>query len=136
MLFASLASANAGTTTSVLFGNLLAISRDQLLVYGLFTAAVVLTLALIARPLVFASVDPAVAEEPDDLLLVAQVEVGQRLVEQQQFGVVDDRLGDGDPLLLAAGELGHPAVGVVERARVDDALRRVCLLYTSPSPRD
>jgi len=62
VLFASLASANAGTTTSVLFGNLLAISRDQLLVYGLFTAAVVLTLALIARPLVFASVDPAVAE--------------------------------------------------------------------------
>ncbi len=62
VLFASLASANAGTTTSVLFGNLLAISEDQLLVYGLFTAAVVVTLALIARPLVFASVDPAVAE--------------------------------------------------------------------------
>jgi zinc/manganese transport system permease protein len=62
VLFASLASANAGTTTSVLFGNLLAISRDQLLVYGAFTAAVVLTLALIARPLVFASVDPDVAE--------------------------------------------------------------------------
>jgi zinc/manganese transport system permease protein len=62
VLFASLASANAGTTTSVLFGNLLAISRDQLVVYGAFTAAVVLTLALIARPLVFASVDPDVAE--------------------------------------------------------------------------
>lgn len=62
VLFASLASANAGTTTSVLFGNLLAISQDQLVVYGLFTAAVVLTLAVIARPLVFASVDPAVAE--------------------------------------------------------------------------
>lgn len=62
VLFASLATANAGTTTSVLFGNLLAISRDQLVVYGVFTAAVVLTLALIARPLVFASVDPAVAE--------------------------------------------------------------------------
>jgi zinc/manganese transport system permease protein len=62
VLFASLASANAGTTTSVLFGNLLAISQDQLVVYALFTAAVVLSLALIARPLVFASVDPAVAE--------------------------------------------------------------------------
>jgi zinc/manganese transport system permease protein len=62
VLFASLASANAGTTTSVLFGNLLAISRDQLVVYGLFTAAVVLSLAVVARPLVFASVDPAVAE--------------------------------------------------------------------------
>jgi zinc/manganese transport system permease protein len=62
VLFASLASANAGTTTSVLFGNLLAISQEQLVVYGVFTGAVVLTLALVARPLVFASVDPAVAE--------------------------------------------------------------------------
>jgi zinc/manganese transport system permease protein len=62
VLFASLASANAATTTSVLFGNLLAISREQLLVFGAFTACVVLTLAVLARPLVFASVDPAVAE--------------------------------------------------------------------------
>jgi zinc/manganese transport system permease protein len=62
VLFASLASANAGTTTSVLFGNLLAISTDELLVFALFTAAIAVTLAVIARPLVFASVDPAVAE--------------------------------------------------------------------------
>jgi zinc/manganese transport system permease protein len=62
VLFASLASANASTTTSVLFGNLLAISDDQLVVYGAFTVAVVGTLAVLARPLVFASVDPAVAE--------------------------------------------------------------------------
>jgi zinc/manganese transport system permease protein len=62
VLFASLASANAGTTTSVLFGNLLAISADQLLVFAAFTAAVVGTLAVLARPLVFASVDPDVAE--------------------------------------------------------------------------
>jgi zinc/manganese transport system permease protein len=62
VLFASLASANASTTTSVLFGNLLAISKAQLWVYGAFTLAVVLTLAVLARPLLFASVDPAVAE--------------------------------------------------------------------------
>ncbi|HEV7186769.1 MAG TPA: metal ABC transporter permease [Blastococcus sp.] len=62
VLFASLASANARTTTSVLFGNLLAISRGELYVYGAFTLAVVGTLAVLARPLVFASVDPAVAE--------------------------------------------------------------------------
>jgi zinc/manganese transport system permease protein len=62
VLFASLASANASTTTSVLFGNLLAISDDQLMVYGAFTVAVVGTLAVLARPLMFASVDPAVAE--------------------------------------------------------------------------
>jgi zinc/manganese transport system permease protein len=62
VLFASLASANASTTTSVLFGNLLAVSDDELVVFALFTAAVALVLALIGRPLVFASVDPAVAE--------------------------------------------------------------------------
>jgi zinc/manganese transport system permease protein len=61
VLFAALASANSRTTTSVLFGNLLAISRGQLIVFGAFTAAVVLVLAVIARPLVFASVDPEVA---------------------------------------------------------------------------
>src|SRR4051812_41464109 len=62
VLFASLAGANASATTSVLFGNLLAISTDQLTVFALFTAAVVLALPVIARPLLFASVDPAVAE--------------------------------------------------------------------------
>jgi zinc/manganese transport system permease protein len=46
----------------VLFGNLLAISGDQLVVFAAFTVAVVAALAVLARPLVFASVDPAVAE--------------------------------------------------------------------------
>jgi len=40
VLFASLAGANAAATTSVLFGNLLAISAQQLVVFALFTAAV------------------------------------------------------------------------------------------------
>lgn len=61
VLFASLASANASATTSVLFGNLLAISDDQLVAFALFTLAVVAVLALVARPLLFASVDPTVA---------------------------------------------------------------------------
>src|SRR3954471_16023344 len=62
VLFASLASANASTTTSVLFGNLLAITRDQLMIFAIFTGAVVAALAVVARPLMFASVDPEVAE--------------------------------------------------------------------------
>jgi zinc/manganese transport system permease protein len=62
VLFGSLAGANASTTTSVLFGNLLAVSDRELTVFAVFTAAVALVLAGIARPLVFASVDPAVAE--------------------------------------------------------------------------
>lgn len=62
VLFASLATANASSTTSVLFGNLLAISTEQLWVFGGFTVVVVGVLAVIARPLVFSSVDATVAE--------------------------------------------------------------------------
>ena len=54
-----------------------------------------------------ARLDPA--EHADDLLLVADVEVGERLVEQQELRPADERLGDRDPLLLSAGQLGHAA---------------------------
>jgi zinc/manganese transport system permease protein len=62
VLFASLASENTRTLTSVLFGNLLAISTDQIRVFAVFTLGLALALALIARPLLFSSVDPKVAE--------------------------------------------------------------------------
>jgi zinc/manganese transport system permease protein len=62
VLFASLASENTSTLTSVLFGNLLAISSDQIRVFAAFTLGLAIVLALIARPLLFASVDPKVAE--------------------------------------------------------------------------
>ena len=62
MLFASMSTRNTGTVTSVLFGNLLAISTDQLWTFGLFTAGLAVVLAVVARPLLFASVNPDVAE--------------------------------------------------------------------------
>ncbi len=62
VLFSSLASESANTVTNVLFGNLLAISQDQILVFLGFTVALALGLAVIARPLAFASIDPRVAE--------------------------------------------------------------------------
>lgn len=62
VLFASLASENTSTITSVLFGNLLAISWGQLEIFAAFTGGLVLILIVIARPLLFASVDPDVAE--------------------------------------------------------------------------
>jgi zinc/manganese transport system permease protein len=62
VLFATLASENTSTITSVLFGNLLAISVDQLQVFALFTLGLVVALGFVARPLLFASVDPKVAE--------------------------------------------------------------------------
>ena len=58
------------------------------------------------------------AEQGDDLLLAAQVEVGERLVEQQQLGPGDQRVGDQHALLLAAGQFADPGIGVPVRAHV------------------
>ncbi len=49
-------------------------------------------------------------EQRDDLLLAGDVEVGQRLVEQQQAGAADQRVRDQDPLLLPAGQQPDPRV--------------------------
>jgi len=62
ILFNSLATKNANAVTNVLFGNLLAISPDQLVTFAAFTAVLLVVLATIARPLTFASVNPHVAE--------------------------------------------------------------------------
>ena len=44
------------------------------------------------------------------LLAELQVERAERLVEQQRRGPVDERAGERDALLLAAGELAGPAL--------------------------
>ncbi len=62
VLFASLASESAGSVTSILFGNLLAVTSQQLVTFGIMTAVVLVVLAVIGRPLLFSSVDPQVAE--------------------------------------------------------------------------
>jgi zinc/manganese transport system permease protein len=62
ILFSSLSSKTAGTVTSVLFGNLLAISSGQLVTFTAFTGVLLVALAAIARPLLFASINSEVAE--------------------------------------------------------------------------
>jgi zinc/manganese transport system permease protein len=62
VLFTSLSTRSPANALNILFGNLLAISGDQLVTYALFTAMLVAALAAIARPLTFASVAPEVAE--------------------------------------------------------------------------
>ena len=57
-----MASSSANTVTNVLFGNLLAISLSQLRTFAIFTVVLLLVLGSIARPLLFASIDPQVAE--------------------------------------------------------------------------
>lgn len=62
VLFASLATENTTTITNILFGNLLAVPRSQLLIFFGFLVVVALAMLVVFRPLLFASIDPAVAE--------------------------------------------------------------------------
>ena len=55
-------------------------------------------------------------EHRHDALLAGDVQVGQRLVEQQQPRLADQGVRDHDPLLLAAGQLADPGVRVPLRA--------------------
>ena len=65
--------------------------------------------------------DPDVALDPLQLHLQAlaelQVQRSERLVQQQDLRQVDERPGQRDPLLLAAGELVRPAVRLRREAR-------------------
>ncbi|GIW05231.1 MAG: ABC transporter permease [Dehalococcoidia bacterium] len=60
-LFVSQTTRLAGRATSILFGDLLAISAESVVVTAVLGALSVLVLGAIYRPLLFASVDPAVA---------------------------------------------------------------------------
>jgi zinc/manganese transport system permease protein len=61
-LFVSLYGGVLGDLESLLFGNLLGISDGQVLTLALVALLTLVALALLARPLLFASVDPDVAE--------------------------------------------------------------------------
>ena len=62
ILFSSLATKSSNTVTNVLFGNLLAVSSDQIVVFVWFTVVLLAVVAVVARPLTLASVNPEVAE--------------------------------------------------------------------------
>jgi zinc/manganese transport system permease protein len=62
LFFSSLATKSSGTVTNVLFGNLLAVTGEQLVVFAILVAVLGVTVAAIFRPLLFASVNPDVAE--------------------------------------------------------------------------
>lgn len=62
LFFNSLATKNSSTLTNVLFGNLLAISHQQLLIFAALLLVIAVTVAIVYRPLLFASVNAQVAE--------------------------------------------------------------------------
>ncbi len=53
------------------------------------------------------------AEKIDDLVAGVRIQIARGFIGQDQFGIVDERSGDGYPLLLAAGELAGPVVQAV-----------------------
>lgn len=62
LFFNSLATKSSSTMTNVLFGNLLAISDDQLVAFAILLAVLGISVGIIYRPLLFSSVNAAVAE--------------------------------------------------------------------------
>lgn len=62
LFFSSLATKSSSTVTNVLFGNLLAVSYEQLVTFGVALAVLAVVVAAIYRPLLFASVNAEVAE--------------------------------------------------------------------------
>ena len=66
-----------------------------------------------------------VLDDVEDLAHELRVERGGRLVEQEDLGLGGERPGDGDALLLTAGQLARPGVGLVGQT---DALEQdACL---------
>lgn len=62
LFFNSLATKNSSTLTNVLFGNLLAITHEQLLTFAALLLVLAAAIVFIYRPLLFASVNAQVAE--------------------------------------------------------------------------
>ncbi|MET0698697.1 MAG: metal ABC transporter permease [Mycobacterium sp.] len=62
LFFSSLATRSSSTVTNVLFGNLLAVSHQQLIIFAVLVAVLAAVIAFIYRPLLFASVNADVAE--------------------------------------------------------------------------
>ena len=62
LFFNSLATKSSSTMTNVLFGNLLAISRDQLIAFSILLGVLALCIGFSYRPMLYSSVNAAVAE--------------------------------------------------------------------------
>jgi zinc/manganese transport system permease protein len=62
LLFNSLATRSSSTMTNVLFGNLLAITREQIVSFATLLVLLALSIGVLYRPLLFTSVNAAVAD--------------------------------------------------------------------------
>ncbi|MGH3582067.1 MAG: metal ABC transporter permease [Mycobacterium sp.] len=62
LFFSSQATKSSSTVTNVLFGNLLAVTHEQLVTFGAAVVVLAVVIAFVYRPLLFASINAEVAE--------------------------------------------------------------------------
>lgn len=62
LFFSSQATKSSSTVTNVLFGNLLAVTHEQLVIFAVAVIVLAFVVGFVYRPLLFASVNPEVAE--------------------------------------------------------------------------
>lgn len=62
LFFSSQATKSSSTVTNVLFGNLLAVTHEQLMSFGVAVLVLAVVVAFVYRPLLFASINAEVAE--------------------------------------------------------------------------
>jgi zinc/manganese transport system permease protein len=62
LFFSSQATKSSSTVTNVLFGNLLAVTHEQLVIFTVAVIVLAFVVGFVYRPLLFASVNPEVAE--------------------------------------------------------------------------
>ena len=75
-----------------------------------------------------------VGQQVEHVDLVGEVEVGRRLVEQQQVGLLRQGHGDPDPLALAAAHVLDAPVGQLGRARRGERVRHGLVVGGAPVP--
>src|ERR1700733_3089586 len=77
---------------------------------------------------------PELLKQGDDLVAGVLVEVAGRLVGEQHLGLLDQRAGDRDALLLAAGQLGREVPGPVGEPDRGERLGRARLARRVADP--
>ena len=73
------------------------------------------------RPALVTKLEEGLAEEGD----VDRIEAGERLVHQQDLGVVEDRRDELDLLLIALGQLLRPAIAELRDAQAGQPVERL-----------
>ncbi len=71
-------------------------------------------------------------QQPDNFLRAPGIEVGERLVEQEQLRTTDEGVGNQDPLLFTTRERADPVVGEPLGTDIDECPLDCLALFLRP----